>query len=188
MARALHGPVQATIHSSVQRLRTAVGSGTATSGTVDAVLADIRRTLPGTVLEGSVRGDIAADLAGLVTMWKPLVMIDVVAADSDVARLNTDLVCSEIAGDIVGEAVSNAVRHGEASRLQITLEFMSERVLAIQVVDNGSGWQPRPKVRDEAPGVGTAQLDKCALEWHFEPSSAGNRLWVELPFHHSGER
>jgi signal transduction histidine kinase len=51
---------------------------------------------------------------------------------------------------IVQESVSNAIRHGKASHLQIQLARGRERV-TVAVTDNGSGF---PKALPKEPGMG----------------------------------
>ena len=42
---------------------------------------------------------------------------------------------------IVCEAVNNAIRHGKASRIQVTMQ-LSEKECIVEISDNGSGFEP----------------------------------------------
>lgn len=183
LARALHGPVQSAIHVASQRLRVALDSDTATPTLVEAVLDDVRRTLPDVVLPPSTSVDIAAELEALAAAWQPMVLVDFSVADAVADRVYADIVCAEIAADVVGEAVSNAARHGGARNVQIALESTIDTTVSIRVTDDGDGdsWAVAAANRAAHVGLGTTQLDTCALSWNYIVLAGANELRVELP-------
>ena len=181
LARALHGPVQSAIHAAVQRLRVAVDSGTATPDQVESVLDDVRRSLPDVVIQGDAAADVAYQLAEISLTWQPLVDVqfelDAVAEDS----LHTDQLCGEIAVSTAGEAVSDAVRHGGARQVRISLTSTEDNILSVVVTDDGRGRERASGDREENSGLGTSQLDTCAVAWSYAVSSDVNCLQVQLP-------
>ena len=76
------------------------------------------------------------------------------------SAVQVDLVLAAFAGDLAQEAVSNAVRHGGASSVWISMERPEADVVTLTVRDNGQGVNPNP-----GRGLGSQQLDDCALEW-----------------------
>ena len=77
------------------------------------------------------------------------------------------------------EATSNAIRHGQASRIDITLE-LRDGALTLSIVDDGTG------LRDATPGFGLASIrsrveemgGRLALE---QASPRGTALRIEIP-------
>lgn len=175
MARALHGPVQSAIHAAVQRLRFAEESGTATPKVVEDTLAEVRAALSDAVLPERPGLDVTAKLAATTATWRPVAEIVIECADSTARQLQLDQVCAEMTVDVVVEAVSNAVRHGGARQLKVTVHAPQGGVVSAEVVDDGQG-------RDEIaePGLGTAMLDACALAWGFRQQMGWHVVWFEL--------
>ena len=58
---------------------------------------------------------------------------------------------------IVMEAVTNASRHGNASRCVVHLAL--DKALEVRVEDDGTGWPP-----DHVPGVGLRSMQERAAE------------------------
>ncbi|MEY3733258.1 MAG: hypothetical protein RL347_617 [Actinomycetota bacterium] len=166
-ARALHGPVQGSIAVAVDRLRTAPGEQA-------QVLADLRAALARSLDGESIILSWADGLEGVSRSWAGICDVVLVASDDCGHRLDADTACREMALEVLSEAVSNAVRHGKASRVCVSVRCSSDRV-EITVLDNGHGGEAR------APGLGTRVLDSCALEWSRDAAPGASRLHAVLP-------
>jgi anti-sigma regulatory factor (Ser/Thr protein kinase) len=59
---------------------------------------------------------------------------------------------------LVGELVTNAVRHAHASRYRVILDLLDDRVV-VSVVDDGVGF-----AREQVPPPGTSRLDAAGEE------------------------
>lgn len=181
MARALHGPIQTAIHAAAQRLRTALEHGDASDTLVQSALDGIRISLPTLIANDSVGRQVDDDLQVLVATWQPLASITVTLDHEAQDRLQRDVICGEICADIIGEAVSNAVRHGGARHIQADVQLATAEVLSIVVTDDGSGWDRSPVVEGQQQGLGSVQLETCALTWAYRRDGTWNHLLVELP-------
>jgi glucose-6-phosphate-specific signal transduction histidine kinase len=62
--------------------------------------------------------------------------------------------------EICKEAVSNAVRHGEAKNITISIDRSADELLVIEAADNGRGIES-----DAIPGVGSRMLDDLSVDW-----------------------
>jgi signal transduction histidine kinase len=89
---------------------------------------------------------------------------------------------------IVREALVNAVRHGEASRVGVTIAAVPARGVSIRVHDNGRGFPFQGRMTGEAlarldAGPKTLRERVAALRGSLEveSSAAGARLDIELP-------
>ena len=76
----------------------------------------------------------------------------------------------EDVSQIINEGIANAVRHGFASRIAITLGEGPE----LQISDDGTG------PRDGAPGLGSAFFDSVSKDWEISSTDAGALLRVKL--------
>lgn len=123
------------------------------------------------------------------------------AALQDLARTMTRLTgasiivseCADVPADdpevsmhlyrIAQEAVANAVRHGEASEIKISMRIEGQ-TLELVVEDNGKGMPPISHIRSEGMGLRTmhyrAQVLQAAL--NFEPRAGGGmRISCRMP-------
>jgi signal transduction histidine kinase len=111
--------------------------------------------------------------------------VSVVALPSD---LEVPAVLARDVRHLLGEAVSNAARHGPASRVHITIA-RSRDVLSISIADDGRGFEglSGPYENDELKllDVGPASLRSRVTELggtlRLETSPAGSRIEVRLP-------
>lgn len=196
LARALHGPVQSVIHAAAQRVRVAVQSGAADPPFVRDTLAEVSSALTSAVVTERDPGRLREELTDVAAVWLPLVTIQVEVDDSSAELIDSDPVGAEITADIAAEAISKAIRHGGARVVSVTVEALEARDVLLVVADDGTGWQISPREAGEnmagyqgarvasSGGLGTAQLDTCALEWTYHrgaDAGGGNRLEVRLP-------
>jgi len=65
--------------------------------------------------------------------------------------------CSEV----VGEGVNNAIFHGNATDIDITVTMLNSNTVHVRVEDNGSGPSPR-----RTPGVGSDLLNTGSSGWN----------------------
>lgn len=165
-ARALHGPVQSAIAAAAQRLRS--------SDHLDA--GELRSQLMGLLETGAEPGDSTwtSGISRTMATWDGLCHVEVQASSSASAGLHSDHVCAEIAVEIVAEAVSNAVRHGHAQLVEVTVWETSQSVELV-ITDDGAG---------EAGfqvGLGTRLLEDCALAWSRGVTEGRMTLAASLP-------
>ena len=182
-ARALHGPVQSLIHAAAQRLRAIAADGEVSRDELRAVLSETAESLP-RVMVGSGDVGFEARLNDAVTAWRPLAAVEFDIEDGTAQMLDGDPVCAEILIDVIAEAIANAVRHGGARHLCVRVEALASNVIVTTVTDDGIGHenQANPEgVGGGSQGLGTAQLDTCALMWDYEGTEGGNQLRVQLP-------
>lgn len=176
LARALHGPVQAAVTSAALRLDAAVRAGEAHGD----LLGDARSTLLSTI---DVLDAVDADtpsldvvLARITGTWEGVCAVTATVDECAASSLSSDSIASAVVMDIMTEAVSNAVRHGEARRADIAITAIHDDLVTLVMRDDGHGDSTPPM-----PGLGTALLDECTLEWSRDVTPAGCVLTVTLP-------
>ncbi|HZT06159.1 MAG TPA: MASE1 domain-containing protein [Chloroflexota bacterium] len=85
---------------------------------------------------------------------------------------------------IIEEALANAVRHGRASSVQISLDVHLERDLAIIVQDDGCGFDPTTTRYGLGLGSIEARVHQAGGSWDISSAQGtGTTVHVRLPLH-----
>ena len=167
----LHGSVQSALHSAAMRLTA--------------------HPHPDSTLISEIRRDIAAAMAKLgSTSEPPAVLPDALAETADLWNaactvrwhLSEDALwlaaqsatTAECASEIVREGVGNAIRHGGAKRVNVTI-IARLRHLVLIIEDDGCAGHD-----DVRKGLGSRMLDEMCVRWTRESDDRGTRLTAEL--------
>ena len=176
LSRALHGPVQAAVTSAAIRLDAAVAAGDVDAALLDSTRADLLASID--VLERSDEAEDTLDLAmaRISGTWDGICEVTFDIDDASVDRLGHDTIAAAVVFDLMTEAVSNAVRHGEAQLVRVAIGLDGDGLLTLTVADDGRG-------ADRSPmrGLGSSLLDDCTLSWKRESSPEGCALVAMLP-------
>ncbi len=84
---------------------------------------------------------------------------------------------------LVTELITNAVRHAQAPRLELTVLVATSRV-HVELANPGGGFEPRPSDPDDHDtGWGLFLVDRLSSDWGVvdDGSSGYQRVWFELP-------
>ena len=180
LSLALHGPVQAAISAAAYRLGSAMKSGEVTPELVDQVRSDITAKLD--VLGDSTREAMpfAEGISSVVTTWDGVCHVEPVI-DPEVSKLlDGDAPLRACLVAIAIEGVSNAVRHGGSTAVDLRMSIDGDA--GVVLVDMAS----RAPHRDEIPplrtsGLGMRQINDCAITWSLEVKPDGQNLCAALP-------
>ncbi len=170
LANSLHGPVQARVISAALQLR---------QSDVDDwahVVARLRRDLNSLLRAEDEDGDWRLGWARLLQTWSLSIHIDARFDDRVAEALDRDQVAGQALVAVVGEAVTNAVRHGGARTVTITIDRVPGDQLTVIVDDDGQ--------MDETgsdPGLGTLVFEAACLDWSLVNQPAGHRLIARVP-------
>lgn len=180
LSRALHGPVQTTIAAAALKLGSAMRSGTVTADLIDLIRSDVGREID--VLADVTRYSVPLDegLESITATWDGVCRIHTIVEPEVAHLVSEDAPLRSCVIAIATESVSNAIRHGKSTSVELRISLDS--VAAEVIVDMESG---RPPQHDTAPsgstGLGTRQLDECATSWSLELAPEGQHLRVALP-------
>jgi signal transduction histidine kinase len=119
-----------------------------------------------------VRDQLLVFADALARQWQCRVAVDVVPQDMIVASGMATELCQ-----LVSEATANAVRHGGASQIDVTIRT-GGRALEMQIADNGWGLTPARSVK---PKSIIARVHDLRGETLLVPSGAGLLLAIRLP-------
>ena len=172
-ARILHGSVQTRLIACAIAIEQA-----AEIRDVDAFQSALHEA--GEILRAPTRGDeqaettVAEEVQRKVGLWAGLCSIDV-AISPEVAAMNGRR--ARDVGRVVEEGLSNAVRHGRAKAITVSVEPSESGAadgVVVVVEDNGNG------PGDGERGLGSSMLDGVSSSWELSALEPGSQLRVSL--------
>ena len=152
LGRLLHGEVQARIVSLALQLQ--LNPPDDVAGAIAALEADLRITLTRQEAVPWRRR-----LERLRAVWEDSIGLEVIIDARAEAMLAHDAVAAFATAEVIGEGITNAVRHGGADHVRITVTG-SPSVLALEVVDDG-----RQDMERGHAGMGGRMLDQACIDW-----------------------
>ncbi len=171
----LHGSVQAGLTRAAIALDR--WGDTLDVAELPGVVAEVRIALDSAVGAFESAGQLAAGLDAVILerlrLWSGAVTCSSSIAPDAIDAIGAT--ASKAIGDIVGEAVTNAVRHGQADAVSVDVS-LDESVVVVRVRDNGT----RPlSVRH--PGAGLGLLARAGIPWTLERVGAWTEFTVCFP-------
>lgn len=162
LALALHGGLQADLTASTMRAQQAIDHGDAASAR--RAMDEARNLIQqGWDLPELTRTDLQSTAQSVIESWEGFVDITL---NIDVTREPPSRTVTQIR-EILLEGIGNAVRHGRATNIAITIDDHAGD-LRVTITDDGSG------VTGSRVGLGSAMLDDIAPNaWSLSQSSTG---------------
>jgi signal transduction histidine kinase len=175
LSRALHGPIQGAITAAAMRLDAAVR----TDADAPKLMTQTRDQLCAAVSilerQPEATAGINESLEILIGAWEGVCTIATTMDTEATTALDNDELCRSCLRDVLIDAISNSVRHGGASIVDISISLVGDEVL-VRVRDNGAA--PGSVVN---PGLGTRLLEECSTRWSSEATDDGYLLTAYLP-------
>lgn len=175
LSRALHGPIQGAVTAAAMRLDAAVRDGTDATMLMAQTREQLRTAVSLLEAQPESTSGIDDSLTLLTGTWEGVCSVTTSADSQAVAALDADDLCRSCLRDILIDAVSNAVRHGHAATVDITIRLVNDEV-HVTVHDDGAATGSAA-----APGLGTRILQECSTRWRREPTKSGYLLTASLP-------
>lgn len=174
-SRLLHGSVQTRLHSCAMAID---GAGEAGSerARIEALL-EAMAILDQPLKPARSAGSISEEVQRKVALWGSLCEFTIdIRGDSHVDLDATPSPSSsESIGRIVEEGISNAIRHGKATRIDIVVSTRPDGTCDVEITDNGTGPQ------GGKPGIGSALLHQASAgAWSLSELDRGSRLVVAV--------
>jgi hypothetical protein len=155
-------------------------SGEVTPELVDQVREDIKAKLD--VLGDSTREAVpfAEGISSVVTTWDGVCQVEAVI-DPDVSTLlEGDAPLRACLVAIAIEGVSNAVRHGGSTAVDLRMSIDGDAgVVLVYVASRAPHREELPSLR--ISGLGMRQINDCAITWNLEVKPDGQILRAALP-------
>ena len=171
LALTVHGPIQsALVAAAVTMSRPGFSADQIPSlaATLDQAMTHIDRSAGPPPPVGAAGRDLAA-------LWVESARVTFAAPHEVAEDIDSDDALRAVVIEIMREAVSNAIRHGAADSIDISLLRHETGTITVSVDDDGDG---APSRVDR--GLGSAMFDEVALNWQLERTGTTTRLEVVL--------
>ena len=167
----VHGSVQASLNAAAMRLSLADHLD---RELVQTIRSDIEEAITRIDSSGSAYVMLVQTLADLVDLWEGTAEVTWTMNHQTVRVLAESPPTAASVGEIVTECTSNAIRHGRASHVSVSVSTIGDSIEVI-VSDDGSGM---PSLVE--PRLGTRMLDELCLIWERTSSVAGTTVVARL--------
>lgn len=171
LAQYLHGQVQNQMLHSALKLEEQAGvpSDRVAESEIKQIIEMLDEAKAG-AFSYKKRESLKNQLEAIEQQWHGIVDIEIDIDDELNAALKDDRTIHEI-GQLINEAVTNASRHGMASRIELKLDLAAPGAMKIEIKDDGLG----PKLG--APGLGSALYSALAgPNWKLSACPSGGSL------------
>ena len=170
----LHGSVQSSLTAALSRLQ---ASREVTPVLLEMVKQDLHRAELAVNENLQEDLDLKSGLSQLQEVWSGICDVKVQIssrAERAIVRSSDSAFC---ANEIIKEAISNAVRHGEATEASVLLDRKDDDMLIIEVTNNG-----KPLSESGNSGIGSEMLNEVCLKWELSTYKKDLvRLKAQLP-------
>jgi signal transduction histidine kinase len=175
-ARKIHGPIQSEVAAAAIRIERSLSTGEITeSGEV--VLQNLRDRLAKILDDTKGTSDVRPVLAEIAETWHGLCNIDLEMSPEVEKALKLDATCVETVLEIAREACSNAIRHGSAENIHLSVELQGTDLVKLTVQNDGTKIDA-----DSKRGVGSAYLDDCSYSHELDMNQDGAILTATIPY------
>jgi signal transduction histidine kinase len=175
-ARKIHGPIQSEVAAAAIRIERSLSTGEVTESG-EAALQNLRDRLAKILDDTKGTSAVRPVLAEIAETWHGLCQVNISMADDVEQALKLDSICVETVLEIAREACSNAIRHGSAQHIELSVEMTEPDLVLLTVKNDGT------KIDGQARrGVGSAYLDDCTYEHDLVMTEAGATLTATIPY------
>ncbi len=172
-SRLLHGSVQTRLHSCAMAIDSAGEAGSERTR-IEALL-EALAILDQPMEQPPLSGSIGEEVQRKVALWGSLCEFTIEIKRDSHVDVDTTHSSPESIGRIVEEGISNAIRHGKATRIDIVVSTRPDGTCDVEITDNGTGPQ------GGKPGIGSALLHQLSAgAWSLISLERGSRLVVAV--------
>ena len=171
----IHGTVQASLTAALTRLN----APDADKKTLDAAKKDLDRAMEALSAPPVSKINFAPAIKELVSTWQGVCDIEVEVSPELKKVISRDVRLSMCVNEILKEAVSNAVRHGDAQKAWVTVGAPSGGVIELSVANDGIA-----PMTGGRRGIGSGLLDELTVDWslNYDENNSRTILRARLPF------
>jgi signal transduction histidine kinase len=179
MAKDLHGRVQSGFMASLMKLQRAIDTDHADIALLTTTtINELEKIVASVGVPDNDALEPVSDIIRKVTeTWNGVATVNVGTTGITLADIERDPVVSRTLADLIPELVFNSIRHGNATKVDVTFRRKNSEALIIRCRDDGEGPTEFSKV-----GLGTKLLDSCALTWGRNRLEHSTVTEVTLPF------
>ena len=172
----LHGKAQAALAAAALRLQQAVRDGSKIENAAELARQEAKRVLGVVTKVEPVIEPLAEALRELTQLWQGVCDISWDESDPVLTQIDNDPVCARLCAEIIVELCTNAIKHGNAKSIGISLTHVNKRVMSVTVSNAGDG------LKNESGGFGSRLLEQSCLSWDALDTEGLTQVTVMVPF------
>lgn len=178
LARQLHGAVQSEIISVLLRIAKSEQENELSEADTAKLQRQLRDRLENILDAETEAYDFRAVLAEIVETWSAIAEIDFEIGQDAATAVVADPLAAETTIEIIREAVSNAIRHGQASEIRVRVSTISatDCILA-EISSQGRRFEPSGR-----EGMGTQQLRDCTVFYSVNDENGLTVVRAAIPY------
>ncbi len=171
----VHGDVQGALSAAVTRLQR---SEKLEPYELEMVKQDLARAKDSLTKPPSKDVNFSQSVDELVRTWAGVCNIKIESSARATRALETNRDIRNCINEICKEAISNAVRHGNAKNAWIYLNREKDDVIELEVCNDG-----HRVLRDQSPGMGLSMIEDLSLSWQLTGDRHNDKtcLVAQLP-------
>ena len=164
IATVLHGPVQAALYASAMRL---AQSTRPSKKLIQSVNEDLASALEVLKFESLESPDLRDVLSQIVEVWQSTCEIYSNVTKPVYQVTKKKPLVGEAVVEVLREAVSNAIKHGSASEIEIEAK-VSNNLILLSIINNG-----KPAVNSRGNGFGSKLYSELTHTWNLDKTEDG---------------
>ena len=153
----VHGTVQSALTAAITRLGT---DSEPEQFQVDLALSDLDRAAKALSQTPEIELDLSKALQNISSTWDGICQVRINITERATRALDRNSDARICVNEICKEAVSNAVRHGEAKRVDIEIDRSGDEILFLTASNDG-----RPIEKSAVPGLGSKMFEELTVDW-----------------------
>ena len=161
LAQALHGSVQAKLASAYLELEKIDQGKIDNPEKVDQLLVEIQDSIATINTMQPEHEDLLRLIAKTKENWVSIAAVT--SQLSDLELIQQDVLCVVALIDVIPELVFNAIKHGKATEIEISIKLKDQRIVELTVKDNGVN-----ELIELGSGLGTKIMNESAILWKRE--------------------
>ena len=173
IATVLHGPVQAALYASAMRL---AQSTRPSKKLIQSVNQDLAAALEVLKFESLESTDLRDVLSQIIEVWESTCDIYSNVTKSVYQVTKKKPLVGEAVAEVLREAVSNAIKHGSASEIEIEAK-VSNNLILLSIINNG-----KPAVNSRGNGFGSKLYSELTHNWKLDKTEDGRTKFSATVF------
>jgi two-component sensor histidine kinase len=172
-SRVIHGEVQSALSAAVTRLQRAEHLE---PYEIEMIKQDLQRAKENLTNPPSQDLSFTRAFSEIVLSWRSICNIESQVSARAQRALDQNQDTRMVTNEIIKEAVSNAVRHGQAKTVTVKLDRIKDDILEIEIQNDG--FVP---LRNRKDGLGSQMMNELTLSWSLETKNNKTTLKAEVP-------
>jgi signal transduction histidine kinase len=158
MAALLHGPVQASLYAAAMGM---AQTNNPSPEYLSKVQQDIEAALEQLNNPNRLESEtLLSVLNQIKDLWSDSVEISIAVPKELEQEITNEPLTCEATIELTRELVTNSIKHGKATKVEVKLSAIEPNRFSVEVSDNGLA--PNPEI---TPGYGTKVLNELSLNW-----------------------